>query len=225
MEGCFLAKDGERAGGHAAHQDDESGTGAPSRAPSQGSRLFFSPIEGKNGPTPPEAGDAWLRDHDAIGAWLRGIAPADRPAFLERIAANIASIEAAGHANLEPATPDAILSYAVLIEYAAHLGVSLTEVCWILANNTAEPYDPLLGARVDRMLADAENRRYRPRSPEADRAESRTSLDLSRETAAEAWKTPGRRSVASVRGEGRNRITWTRNDSLALHASAPGRAG
>lgn len=208
MEGFYLAKDGEWAGatGLAGADQHESGTGAPSRAPSQGSRLFFSPPR-SDPQSSIERNADWLRDHEAVGAWLRSISPADRPAFLARIAANIESIEASLRSNLEPSGQDAVLSYAVLIEYASHLGVSPTEVCWILANDAAEPADPLLGVRVDRMLEDGAERRKAPRRDEDDGQ----------------WKSAGRRAGMERRVE--TRVSWTNRDSRAFHAGAPGRAG
>ncbi len=121
MDGYFLATDGERARGRA----DRSETGAPSRAPSQGTRLF-TPAPGPPAPPgPSHASPKWgelVQDHEAVNQWLRSIPRDERPGFLVRLAANIEVIHTSELANLEPGCEDAVLSYAILIEYAQHLG-------------------------------------------------------------------------------------------------------
>jgi hypothetical protein len=156
-----------------------------------------------------------------VNQWLRSIPSEDRPRFLGRIASNIESILQSPFSRLEPACEDATLSYAILIEYAEHLGVSPLDVCWSFERQDAEPVDALLAVRVDKMLADANERRSRP-PRRADHSDATVPLD---QPVDDHWKaTPARRPRARTDDErpGRN---WSRTETLAFHAGEPGRAG
>lgn len=213
MDGFLLAKDGERAGAN----PDQSGTGAPSRAPSQGSRLFPFPDAA---PRPIES-PTWIHDHESVNLWLRSIPADDRPRFLARIASNIESIQKSPFSRLEPGCEDSNLSYAILIEYAEHLGVSPLDACWTFERDDAEPIDALLGARVDKMLAEAASRRSRPRR----RGEDADAPPPPEQGVSEHWKATPSRRLKDRGGEELSRRNWTRTDTLAFHAAGPGRAG
>lgn len=151
MDGFSFATDGERA----ANPRPQIPTAAD-RVSMMSDAVFSA--HGISHATP-----AWIRDHEAIYTWLRAIPNEERATFLVRIAANIETLErTAGH-TLEPSSADATLAHAVLIEYAQHLGVSLPDACYILQQRTPLDADPLLGVRVDNMLADAAARRELPR--------------------------------------------------------------
>ena len=116
---------------------------------------------------------------------------------------------------------DAVLSYAILIEYAEHLGVSPMEVCWTFERDTADPVDALLGARVDRMLADAARKKSEPRRRGEDAgAPARTNRGVSSH-----WKATSSRRARDRRDEGHAVPGWTATHSVAFHSSEPGRAG
>jgi hypothetical protein len=218
MDGCFIAKDGERAYADGSRPDqDQSGTGALSRAPSQGSRLFFLSEPSPQSIETPN----WVHDHEGVNLWLRSIPVQDRPAFLGRLAANIETIQHTQTRHLEPGCEDTVLSYAILIEYAEHMGVSPMEVCWTFESDTAEPVDALLGARVDRMLADAARKKSEPRRRGEDAgAPSRLNRGLSSH-----WKATSSRRARDRRDEEHTMPGWSATRGVAFHASEPGRAG
>lgn len=205
MDGYSFAKDGERS------------STARSIDPCSGTRAGVSMDD-----TNPLAGsDAWIRDHEAIYTWLRGIPESERPDFLGRIAANVESLHAAQRSPLEPATTDASLSFAILIEYAQHVGISPIDACWMLRHETAAEIDPLLGARVDRMLADADRRKTMPRRLGED-ADAPIRLTTSRGLSAH-WKTTAGRRARDRRTDD-TPITRTAQRP-SLHRTETGRAG
>jgi hypothetical protein len=106
---------------------------------------------------------AWVKDHEAIYTWLRSIPESERTAFLARIASNIEAFERSAGRDLEPRSPDTTLAFAILVEYAQHLGISPVDACYVLQQRETLDADPLLGVRVDNMLADAAARRDLPR--------------------------------------------------------------
>jgi hypothetical protein len=65
----------------------------------------------------------------------------------------------------EPGRDDALFSFALLLEYAAHLGFSRAEVCSLVEQARANQSVALVSAGVDRMLADAAGRRAHPGRP------------------------------------------------------------
>ena len=104
MDGCHIAKDGERACADASCPDqNQSDTGALSCPPSQGSRLFFQTEPSPQSLESPN----WVHDHEAVNLWLRSIPAQDRPAFLGRLAANIETIQHTQTTHLEPGCEDA----------------------------------------------------------------------------------------------------------------------
>jgi hypothetical protein len=205
MDGYSFAKDGERS------------STARSIDPCSGTRAAVSMDD-----TNPLAGsNAWIRDHEAIYTWLRGIPESERPGFLGRIASNIESLHDSERPPLEPATSDASLSFAILIEYAQHLGVSPVDACWMLRHETAAEVDPLLGARVDRMLADAAQRKTMPRRRGED-ADAPIRLNTPRGLSAH-WKATARRR-ARDRREDDTPVTRTAQ-RFSLRRTESGRAG
>lgn len=171
MEGFFFAKDGVRALGTAS-------------SPDLSSRLFRSMTDSKQ----PAQTTSWIREHEALYTWLREMPRDQRPAFLVRVARNIENIDACNRCAKTPGSPDTVLSVAVLLEYADHLGVDPRTACRMLEEPEAE-------LPVDRMLDDASRKRSAPIAPDrrGDDADSRGRVTRG---ISGHWKaTPGRRGA------------------------------
>lgn len=203
MDGYSFAKDGERA----ISSPCLAGLGAPSVAPSPSSRVFCPSSSGGINEIP-----SWIQDHEAIAQWLTSMTEDERAPFMARVAANIAELQRCQAGFLEPGTDDTALSYAILIEYAQHLGISPVDVCWTFEHTNVESVDPLLGIRVDRMLDDAQSRRSEPRRKGEDgAAPTRAPRGLSAHWRAAGSGRRGRERRADVLA------TWSSQTSQAFH--------
>lgn len=215
MESSCFAKDGARADVPFSRLDplpsrDQDKRSSPSPS------LSSETVASNEAVTP----FAWVHDHEAVNQWLRSIPVDERADFALRIAANIETIQKSHLANLERGCEDSILSYAILVEYAQHLGISPMEVCWVLNQEAEKNVDSLLGARVDRMLADASSRRALPRRRGDDAA---SPLYMNRPGLDAHWKAVGRTS-SHRRGSDRARNRYN-GEAVAFSTSDAGRAG
>ena len=214
MEGYCFAKDGvraRRAGGPAPQSDADAARHALRPSPAR------SASKDDARPTV-----ARIKDDDAVFQWLQSIPPQERPAFLGRVASTVERMHQSTSSSGEPGREDALFSFALLLEFAAHLGFSRAEVCSLVEQARVNQSDALMSVGVDQMLADAAGRRAHPgRTGQAPAAPATTTRGLSGH-----WrKTFGRRG-AERRAD--DRIVVREADRLLfqrVEATRGGRAG
>ena len=160
MEGYFFAKEGvraRRAGGPIRQLDADaprhSALGIAPRAP-----RFASP-------TDPAPSVALIKDDQAIFEWLQSIPVDERPAFLRRVASTVERMHQSTSTSGDARREDALYSFALLLEYAAHLGFSRAEVCSLVEQTRERRSEAQVADGVDQMLADAAGRRAHPGRP------------------------------------------------------------